>query len=137
VRVPIHAVDRVDGSGTVSGADPTITFECPRCHQPVEERFYGPCSTCRATLRSSAAEQAPQILPPENDEQVPVPATATDDLPPGKRRTPWTTLIDSGWSIGPLASCVACGVVTVARNPQGDPHHAVCPKDYPTTEPNR
>lgn len=25
-------------------------FECPRCGQSVEERFYGPCGACRSQL---------------------------------------------------------------------------------------
>ena len=31
----------------------TTSFDCPRCHQPVEERFYGPCSSCRDELRAT------------------------------------------------------------------------------------
>ena len=27
-------------------------FECPRCGQTVAEEYYGPCSTCRSTLRA-------------------------------------------------------------------------------------
>ncbi len=30
-----------------------LTVVCPRCQSEVTERFYGPCSTCRAELRSS------------------------------------------------------------------------------------
>ncbi|MEO5902178.1 MAG: hypothetical protein ABIR68_18885 [Ilumatobacteraceae bacterium] len=26
---------------------------CPRCHADVEERFYGPCTSCRTELRSA------------------------------------------------------------------------------------
>jgi len=28
--------------------------KCPRCNQEVEERLYGPCSTCRMELRGNA-----------------------------------------------------------------------------------
>ncbi len=28
---------------------------CPRCRQERQERFYGPCSTCRAELRAVVA----------------------------------------------------------------------------------
>ena len=27
-----------------------LSFECPRCHSAVSERFYGPCAACRAQL---------------------------------------------------------------------------------------
>jgi hypothetical protein len=35
--------------------DELLDIDCPRCHQPTAARFYGPCDTCRGTLR---AEQA-------------------------------------------------------------------------------
>ena len=35
-----------------------LAFDCPRCHQPVAERFYGPCSSCRAELRATLAGEA-------------------------------------------------------------------------------
>jgi len=28
------------------------TFVCPRCASTVNERFYGPCDSCRAELRA-------------------------------------------------------------------------------------
>jgi len=28
-----------------------MSFECPRCGLDVSEDYYGPCSTCRETLR--------------------------------------------------------------------------------------
>ena len=31
-------------------ADSDQTFDCPRCGAPVTERFWGPCSGCRAQL---------------------------------------------------------------------------------------
>ena len=31
----------------------TTAFECPRCKQSVEERFYGPCEACRMELRAT------------------------------------------------------------------------------------
>jgi hypothetical protein len=33
----------------------TETLNCPRCGQTANERFYGPCTTCRETLRSMFA----------------------------------------------------------------------------------
>jgi hypothetical protein len=29
-----------------------MTVTCPRCGNEVEERFYGPCSSCRDELRA-------------------------------------------------------------------------------------
>lgn len=40
-----------------------MTFDCPRCHAGVDEEFYGPCSSCRDTLRASGA--APRSIEPE------------------------------------------------------------------------
>jgi hypothetical protein len=28
-------------------------FVCPRCRHDVDERYYGPCATCREALRAS------------------------------------------------------------------------------------
>jgi hypothetical protein len=28
-----------------------VEFTCPRCNTAVDEAFYGPCDTCRASLR--------------------------------------------------------------------------------------
>lgn len=30
-----------------------MPISCPRCGRDVEERFYGPCSTCRDDLRAA------------------------------------------------------------------------------------
>ena len=32
--------------------DSPLSFDCPRCHGPVAERFYGPCESCRLQLRA-------------------------------------------------------------------------------------
>jgi hypothetical protein len=29
-----------------------LSFTCPRCQSDVEERLYGPCSSCRSELRA-------------------------------------------------------------------------------------
>ena len=29
-----------------------LSFTCPRCSSAVEERFYGPCTSCRDGLRA-------------------------------------------------------------------------------------
>ena len=41
--------------------DGDLQFECPRCHQPVTERYYGPCSGCRGVLRSSLGGEARDV----------------------------------------------------------------------------
>lgn len=33
-------------------ADDDLEFTCPRCGRPSAEAFYGPCGTCRTTLRA-------------------------------------------------------------------------------------
>jgi len=33
-------------------------FTCPRCAAEVDDRFYGPCSSCRSDLRAKVAGQA-------------------------------------------------------------------------------
>jgi hypothetical protein len=37
------------------------TFDCPRCRSSVDERFYGPCASCRDELRVTQARQATQL----------------------------------------------------------------------------
>jgi hypothetical protein len=36
-------------SDTVSD---TVSFACPRCGASVDERFFGPCQSCRTELRA-------------------------------------------------------------------------------------
>ena len=38
-----------------------MEFACPRCGTSVDERFYGPCSTCRDTLRAAFVREAKVI----------------------------------------------------------------------------
>jgi len=33
-----------------AGLDAELDFRCPRCGQPANERFYGPCAPCRRQL---------------------------------------------------------------------------------------
>lgn len=40
-----------------------LTFTCPRCGQGVSARFYGPCATCRTTLRAELAGEARDLEP--------------------------------------------------------------------------
>jgi hypothetical protein len=35
---------------TAEHLDADLDFDCPRCRRPVSERFYGPCTACRAAL---------------------------------------------------------------------------------------
>lgn len=35
-----------------------LSFVCPRCGEDATARYYGPCDTCRAVLRSSLAGEA-------------------------------------------------------------------------------
>jgi hypothetical protein len=30
-----------------------LSFDCPRCGQAADERFYGPCTECRVALRAT------------------------------------------------------------------------------------
>lgn len=39
-------------------ADPTSSITCPRCGQDATERFYGPCTACRAELRANQGGEA-------------------------------------------------------------------------------
>lgn len=35
-----------------------MPFTCPRCAQPADQRFYGPCPECRTQLRSTLGGEA-------------------------------------------------------------------------------
>ena len=43
-----------------------LAFDCPRCHQPVAEPFYGPCQTCRGELRAIARGARPGAVTTED-----------------------------------------------------------------------
>ena len=36
-------------------------FTCPRCSSAVDERFYGPCASCRDDLRARLAGSAREV----------------------------------------------------------------------------
>lgn len=38
--------------------DETLQFTCPRCRLEVAEEFYGPCGSCRTTLRALIGGEA-------------------------------------------------------------------------------
>ena len=35
-----------------------LDVTCPRCGEAVQERFYGPCTSCRQQLRAQLAREA-------------------------------------------------------------------------------
>jgi hypothetical protein len=39
----------------------TLTFTCPRCGESAHEAFYGPCGTCRDTLRATLGGEARDV----------------------------------------------------------------------------
>jgi len=59
------------------------TFEvtCPRCRRVVEERFYGPCTSCRDELRASSEREGRVIDLAEYEPKMNVTpnAVATND----------------------------------------------------------
>lgn len=46
-----------------SGADEPdqLQFSCPRCAREVTEALYGPCSSCRTTLRALIGGEAREV----------------------------------------------------------------------------
>jgi hypothetical protein len=42
------------------GAD-ALDITCPRCGEPVHERFYGPCTSCRSALRASQGSAGREV----------------------------------------------------------------------------
>ena len=38
-----------------------LGFTCPRCRLEVEELFYGPCTSCRTTLRATVGIEAREV----------------------------------------------------------------------------
>lgn len=38
-----------------------LHFTCPRCQQAVAEPFYGPCESCRTTLRLTLGGEAREV----------------------------------------------------------------------------
>lgn len=38
-----------------------MPFSCPRCRQSADERFYGPCTSCRAELRRTVGAAARDV----------------------------------------------------------------------------
>lgn len=41
--------------------DDLLQFACPRCRTEVAAEFYGPCDTCRATLRATLGAEGRHV----------------------------------------------------------------------------
>ena len=41
--------------------DDVLEFTCPRCRLEVADAFYGPCASCRTTLRATLGGQARDV----------------------------------------------------------------------------
>jgi hypothetical protein len=41
--------------------DEPLAITCPRCGAVATARFYGPCDTCRATLRATVGGEAHEV----------------------------------------------------------------------------
>jgi hypothetical protein len=39
----------------------TLQFDCPRCSQPADERFFGPCAACRDQLRATMGSEGRDV----------------------------------------------------------------------------
>lgn len=53
--VPMSDLFSSDSAPPVATADGAVAFTCPRCGEQVTARFYGPCDSCRLTLRAAFA----------------------------------------------------------------------------------
>lgn len=45
----------------MSDAAELIEFTCPRCQRAATEQYYGPCETCRTTLRAVMDIEAKEV----------------------------------------------------------------------------
>jgi len=39
----------------------SLDFTCPRCGEPASDAYYGPCASCRATLRAELGGEARDV----------------------------------------------------------------------------
>jgi hypothetical protein len=53
---PQNAEDSTD-----AGDLQQLEFTCPRCRLEVSEQFYGPCTSCRTTLRVQVGGEAREV----------------------------------------------------------------------------
>jgi hypothetical protein len=42
-----------------------LSFDCPRCHLPTDEEFYGPCTPCVSVLRAEQALNQTEVTATE------------------------------------------------------------------------
>lgn len=45
----------------VEEPDGLLEFSCPRCAREVQEALYGPCTSCRTTLRALISAEAREV----------------------------------------------------------------------------
>jgi hypothetical protein len=59
----------------------TQTFACPRCHAEATEAWYGPCTTCRGSLRAALGGEIREVTAADYVPKVNVTpnAVATND----------------------------------------------------------
>ena len=48
-------------TGSSGSLPELLSFDCPRCKQPVQERYWGPCTACRSTLRAEQAGEQREV----------------------------------------------------------------------------
>lgn len=61
VRGPDARDDGYMARPPVSALDPSaaeLAITCPRCGERADQRFYGPCASCRAQLRRTLGNEA-------------------------------------------------------------------------------
>ncbi len=47
-----------------------LSFDCPRCGQAANARFYGPCETCALQLRERFKAEAKDVAAPEYEPKM-------------------------------------------------------------------
>lgn len=50
-----------DVSHSVSHSAELLEYTCPRCQLPATEPYYGPCTSCRTTLRATQGGEAREV----------------------------------------------------------------------------
>ena len=51
-------------------APEAISFVCPRCGESRQERFYGPCQSCRQTLQATYQQSTNEVEAPEYEPKM-------------------------------------------------------------------
>ncbi len=47
-----------------------LSFDCPRCGEPAEGRFYGPCDSCAKELRAKYLPETRQVDAPDYEPKM-------------------------------------------------------------------